>query len=315
MQLKSLPEGIRRQIALDIMPTSDDSIASTAETLDGTILRIALILDGNCQDVMRWVEGLEDEFEPIISGFDEEDENKDERIFAARTSSICNNKEENQKDDQDELHPIDDTTSIDKMSQSTSRPRDQSLMVVSRTIIEIPDEQTNVLPALATPITDEETTKHISAMEESYSVTINATRTPTASEDGWNDLNTLSHQSITHECILPISSLIKAPDPTPYMYSSKTDRWVINSERKSPVEFVGERDPNSHCSRKHNNDAHIISNNEEVLAGHIRGDQYESCHAGYADTRVINWVRECQKPILENDLMGDTAKLHGISLA
>jgi hypothetical protein len=110
----------------------------------------------------------------------------------------------------------------------------------------------------------------------------------------------------------PISSLIKAPDPTPYMYSSKTDRWVINSEGKSPVEFVCERDLNSHGSRKYKNGAHVISNKDEVLAGHILADQYESYQAGYADTRVINWVRECQKPTLENDLMGDTAKVHGI---
>jgi hypothetical protein len=199
MQLKSLPEAVRRQIALDIMPASDDSIASTAETLDGTILRIALILDGSCEDVRRWVEGLEDEFEPIITGIDDEDE----QLFAARTSSICSNTEELQKDQQDERLHIGDTTSIDKKSQSTSRPRDQSLIIGSRTIFEIPNEQTDVLPILASPIADEETPKHISAMEESYSVTINAIRTATSSEDGWNDLNTLSHQGITPECIPP----------------------------------------------------------------------------------------------------------------
>jgi hypothetical protein len=83
IQLKSLPESIRREIALDILPKSDDSIASTADGKinDGTTLNYAS-LDDDGEDVRRWVECLDDHFEPMLahSGDDYDAEGADELV-------------------------------------------------------------------------------------------------------------------------------------------------------------------------------------------------------------------------------------------
>jgi hypothetical protein len=91
MQLKSLPESIRREIALDILPKSDDSIASTADAKinDGNPPNRAE-LDNDGEDVKRWVESLDDHFEPMLlahNGDDYAAESADE-LVDLRSNSV-----------------------------------------------------------------------------------------------------------------------------------------------------------------------------------------------------------------------------------
>jgi hypothetical protein len=75
LEIKSLPHYIREQIAKDIAPKSDDSIISLGETniAEGPCISdTANDIEEDFADVKRWVDSLEDEFEPIIDQFGEE---------------------------------------------------------------------------------------------------------------------------------------------------------------------------------------------------------------------------------------------------
>ena len=91
LRLKSLPDHIRRQLAREISPKSDDSICSFSRIEeDGSISRMTcLTVEESMIDVQRWVDALEDEFEPMMGLLtsDEDEERKSTRTINTNVSA------------------------------------------------------------------------------------------------------------------------------------------------------------------------------------------------------------------------------------
>lgn len=91
LRLKSLPYHIRRQIACEIFPKSDDSVYSLSQIEeDGSVSGMTcLTVEESMIDVQRWVDALEDEFEPMMGLFtgDEDEERKSSRTINTNVSA------------------------------------------------------------------------------------------------------------------------------------------------------------------------------------------------------------------------------------
>jgi hypothetical protein len=80
LQLKLLPDAVRRQIAKDLAPKSDVSVPSDdEEDHEGIPSTWALLtVDGDeNNDTRAWIDALEDDFEPVIGLTEEDDDDAD----------------------------------------------------------------------------------------------------------------------------------------------------------------------------------------------------------------------------------------------
>jgi hypothetical protein len=213
-----------------------------------------------------------------------------------------------------------DKPSIAEKKKKPAVVQEQSLIVMSRTILEMSDDEHDNRTVSYTPTVSYENQKgsvqseHSAMVQKltSHSLTPTQSQTP-ASDDGWNDFNSLGIQSVHHDGIAFISLLIVVPDSSPYIYSHKYQKWISGTDGKEVVSSNRSRNRSrQHKQKTTPTPAYVeeIPIEKEITTPIVPPSQPQQNYD--AEDRVMEWVRECENT--EVNLIDDVIKIAGYFL-
>jgi hypothetical protein len=303
--------------------------------------RIQLTADDESGDVRRWVEALEDEFEPVL-GHDEHDHDFGNPIIPQKGETTSVATSQNKTTDSCSshgamliivairvlVHPPDDddrTISID-LDSTELRNVDHASRSISLLRTEIPNEQSQVpsVSLVAAPndtiIPSPEVEKaEIDSISPSLQVRM---KKFFEGDDAWEDTDSLYAYDTIDEGMGPFFLLIHGGFALrrSHKFSYKENRWVggpVASPKKERSDTERSRrgkksecDINMDAAASGNGAVRPIPENESQMGWSNENAKQKRYNDGH---RVIEWIRDCEEPAL--NLMDDALKIPGMPIS